>query len=302
MKAFIAFQFKGKNLTVEYIRLKSCSLKQILLNQIITELIQEAVDLNAARVEIPKTEIDQEGENLLSEFKFFESNEKLIKFIFCGAFQAKYIIQDQSIKKFINSTFLDSEIQQEQKYELERVIFPGKIKELDIQNLIIPIKPYWASQLFDKYMSGLSLFGAKEKLQWTKRNVYFRSVRPNVEEVPARILWYVSNDPRKSLGNRPKGVVACSYLENFHIDDPKSIYSQFKKVGIYSWEDILKLCKNDFNTKIKAIEFSDTEVFKKSVPLKRLQQVLGKKHSFQSPLKITRDEFFNIYLDQYSDE
>ena len=293
--AFFAFKIQKATVKVDFIRLKNLSIKYILFNQLITEIIRIAISLDLEEIQINKNEICKDFEELLLDFKFYQGETCFHKIVLSGAFLSKEMFSSGKLRGIINQSQIGNIVENEQKYELERVIYPGKIKDLEIQNLIIPIKPYWASQLFDFYLSRLTLFGANEKLLWNRKNVYFRSIKPNIEKYPARILWYVSSDKNGRYGNRPKGIVGCSYLEGIHIDIPKSLFSQFKRVGIYSWSNILELSKDNLKTNIKAIEFSDTEVFKKSISLSKVQQVLEKKHTFQSPLKISSEQFFSIY-------
>lgn len=293
--AMFAYRIENDKCSVSFIRVKNISFKHILFNQLVTEIIRTSIRLKIEHIEIDAEELEDEMKNLLVDFKFFPENGQYKKIALNGAYHSKELVNTPEIKKIISQEYDYRFIENEQKYELERVIYPGKIIDLEIQNLVIPIKPYWASQLFDSYLSSYSLFGANEKLLWNRKNVYFRSVRPNIENYPARILWYVSSSTGNKYGGRSKGIVACSYLEGIHIDFPKLLFSQFKRVGIYAWSNIKDLCKDDVETLIKVIEFSDTEVFKSSISLNKIQQVLDKKHTFQSPLKISEEQFFSIY-------
>lgn len=182
--------------------------------------------------------------------------------------------------------------------KLERLLFPLKFEDLDIPTYIIPIKPYWSGQLFDYYTSGENLFGATAELSWNRENIYYRSVKPVSEKVPSRILWYASSNVTKKSA-RESSIVGCSYIESVNIGKPKDLFNKFKYFGIYEWADIYALAKNDINHNIKALEFSDTEVFKKCVSLKKINEILlnngRKKNTFPSPLKVNKDIFNEIY-------
>ena len=293
--ALLGYSIIEKVCKVEILRLKNSSIKYVLFSQLITEVIRVAIEAEVNEIQLACAPIDDEMEKLLMAFRFFRRDDHYIKIVMSGFFTSIELLSNKAIQEVIKNDFRSKPIHNEQKYELERVVYPGKIKDLDIQNLIIPIKPYWASQLFEHHLSNYSLFGANEKLQWNRENVYFRSVKPNIERYPARILWYVSSSDSGKYGNRTKSIVACSYLESINIDQPSSLFSQFKKIGIYDWANIHDLAKKNLKTAIKAIIFSDTEVFKNSVPLPKIQQILEKRHTFQSPIVVSTDVFFSIY-------
>jgi len=290
--AMVAYHIKCEVCYIDFLRLGNISFKQILFNQLVTEVIRTTLPLGVREIQIPDNEIIKEFESSLLDFNFFCKKNKYKKIMLNNVYESNNLVNIPEVKKIINSKLEEDSISNEQKYELERCIFPGKIRDLKIRNIIIPIKPYWAGQLFDQHISSNSLFGSDEKLLWSRKNIYFRSLNPNIEKYPARILWYASNHPKLL---RSKGIVACSYLDSVYIDKPKVLYSQFNKIGVYKWNNIIELAKNDPETKIKAIEFSDTEVFENLIPLEQVQKKLEKKHSFASPLEISEEQFFKIY-------
>lgn len=184
------------------------------------------------------------------------------------------------------------------RYDIERNLWPLKFSDLDIPAYIIPIKPHWASQLFDHHNADSLLFGAPPEIAWRRENIYYRSERPVYEDAPARILWYLSKS-KNSYTGRDGGIVACSYLDETHVGEAKSLYRKFKKFGVYSWKDISKLAGNNTNEKIKALKFSDTEVFEKMIPFSRVTDILTRngrpKFTFTSPLKVDTQVFIEIY-------
>lgn len=182
--------------------------------------------------------------------------------------------------------------------KIERKFWPLKFKDLNIPTYIIPIKGFWASQLFDFYQAEQSLFGANENTMWQNENVYYRSVKPVSEVAPARILWYVSSDNNKGI-TRCKGIVACSYIDEVTVASAKNIFHQFKNYGIYEWKDVSELANKTVKSAIKAIKFSGTEVFKEIIELKSINKILvenGRKaNTFASPLEVSREIFNMIY-------
>jgi hypothetical protein len=181
-------------------------------------------------------------------------------------------------------------------YEIERKLFPLKFSDLELPCYIIPIKPYWASQLFDKISANHQIFGAPALKIWNRENVYYRSIKPVSEKVPARILCYSSS--QKGFV-RQNSIIATSYLDSVTIDKVKVQYSKYKKYGIYDWKDIYNLAKNDIENDVKALIFSETEVFKEAIPFKRITEILllngFKKNTFASPLEVNFKVFNDFY-------
>tara|TARA_R110000751_G_scaffold74894_2_gene151212 strand:- start:111 stop:404 length:294 start_codon:yes stop_codon:yes gene_type:complete len=89
-------------------------------------------------------------------------------------------------------------------------------------------------------------------------------------------------------------------LDEAHIGTPKALFQKFKNYGIYEWKDVFGLAKNDIDRDIKALKFSDTEVFKNAVPLEDVDKILlgngRKKNTFASPVLVGTTIFLEIYL------
>ena len=291
---FIVYDSTHESIKLEMVRFSNTVDQYVLFNQIINELIQEAIEKNLPYFDVDKSVLDEKAEKLIRDIYFVDADGIFRKFIHNKISTWPEVKDLSQVKEIADTYGLDIHSDSlKTKYEIERAIYPGKILDLEITNLIIPIKPYWASQLFDSYLAGMQLFGAPEKLIWNRNNIYYRAVSPNIEKVPSRILWYISND--KKYGDRTKGISAMSYLEDIAVDTPKSIFERYKKLGIYEWADILRLSKENMNKNIKAIEFSDTELFKQIIPLSFIQEVLQNRHTFQGPIHITNEQFFAIY-------
>ena len=297
--AILGFHKINDEMEVLVFRLRNFHLKNVLASQLITEMVRISVSKNLKKIRVLKSELEDTIIDIFSSFHFFSEREGFVaKVSLPGEFLSKDLFVKKQVEPFIVKDFdTNYPVSNDNKYHLERAIYPGKIIDLNIQNFIIPIKPYWASHLFDYFLGSASLFGSNERLIWNRRNVYYRSKKPDIEVFPGRILWYVTKDKTSNnvYGGRSRGIIACSYIENIKIDFPKNIYKNHKKIGIYKWENLKKLAKNDPNTLIKAIEFSDTEVFKNIITLSEVRKILGKDHNFQSPLRISSDHFFQIY-------
>jgi predicted nucleic acid-binding protein len=180
--------------------------------------------------------------------------------------------------------------------QVEKSLWPAKIADLHIPAYIISIHPQWAMDLFDPNIANQTLFGADPFLILNVENVYYRSSRTKLS-APARILWYVNQGKGNFQGTM--AIRACSYLDEVIIDKPKALFSRFKRLGVYTWEDVFKVAKEDIEQEIMAFRFSKTEVF--SLPIHRndLQTIWietkGRNFNIQGPLNISNDLFLRIY-------
>ncbi len=180
--------------------------------------------------------------------------------------------------------------------DIEQTLWPAKVADANIPTFIVPIRAWWAHHLFDKNLANQTLFGAKLELAFNRESVYYRSKHfPAGLKAPGRILWYISNDPKY---HGTKHIRACSRIEEITIGQPKTLFKQFRRLGVYTWENVFSIAKNDINQDIMAIHFSDTELFTNPIPLKRVKSILIKSDylpNFQSPLKVSNHIFNEIY-------
>ncbi|HZV61225.1 MAG TPA: GNAT family N-acetyltransferase [Methylophilaceae bacterium] len=179
-------------------------------------------------------------------------------------------------------------------WEIETALGPGLITDSDIPCFIVPIKPFWAQQLFDKHLAEQDLFGAKVNLALNREGVYYRSKQNSFGlKAPARIIWYVSKDMR-FIGSG--SLRAYSRLDEVVVDHPKPLFRQFRRLGIYEWKDVFETAKSA-TKQLMALRFSKTMLFRKPVPWEELISVLsehGIKTQLQSPCPIPEDLFFSL--------
>lgn len=182
--------------------------------------------------------------------------------------------------------------------DIERWLYPTKIIDVDIPTFIIPIKPFWAQQLFDAKLANQTLIGAtKTELALNREAVYYKSKNAPKKLKPGltgRILWYVSDDNDHGY-NGVSAVRACSRLDEVVIGKPKELYRRFRNLGIYEERNVLDEAQNNLDKDIMAIRFSDTELFNKPIPLKKIKEVLDKKVTMQAACYISIENFAKIY-------
>ena len=181
--------------------------------------------------------------------------------------------------------------------ELERLLWPMKLKDATIPTYLVPIRPNWSMHLFDEELASQTLWGAREKIALNVENVYYRSAKPgSFIKAPARILWYVTD----AFGySGVKEIRACSRLDEVHIAPANNLFKRFSRLGIYTWEDVLRTAGGDPNKEIMAMRFSYTELLPQPIPLMRFEAILmdieGKSPMLQGPSKIEPMTFEALY-------
>lgn len=190
----------------------------------------------------------------------------------------------------------ETHVRQQFLARVERVLWPAKIVGTELPCYIVPIRPYWAQHLFDVDLAEQTLFGADLKLLMNSENAFYRAARPPILTAPARVLWYVSRD---SAYPGTKTIRACSYLDEVLIAPPKEAFRRFQRLGVYKWSNVFELANNDLGKKVMAFRFSKTEMLRRPVAWKRIQDELrrhgGRASQFQSPLRVDESCFMELY-------
>lgn len=290
--AFYGYESLKNKINISFIRLLDGDIKQTLFTQIIFDFITKSCNQKQNIVELclkDNNDLSDTQIALLMNMGFTkEINSILWKKVVCNKIIHSSEISDLALSMPISE---DNTL-----VNLELKNFPLKISDLDIPCYIIPIKPYWAGQLFDFNIAGEDLFGADPSRMWNFENVYYRSIKPITEVSPARILWYASTDMKCS---RSKAIIASSYLEEVITGNPKELYKTNKHYGIYSWKNIYELCEKNLERPIRALRFNKTEVFKQHIPLQLIREIFisnnRKENTFASPVKVESEIFNQIY-------
>jgi predicted nucleic acid-binding protein/predicted transcriptional regulator len=295
--AFFSYKYENSTLVVPFIRLSDTDQKQTLFMQLVSNFINKAINKSLSQIKIEEKYLSERQKSILERLGFDNHSSVWVKYLY-----NKIITVDQLSELHIEnsiSEILKGKNTDELKnilLNLEHKYFPLKFSDLDIPCYIIPIKPYWAGQLFDTHISGSTWFGADPDKLWNIENVYYRHTQPITEIAPARILWYASADKKSP---RSQSIIATSYLDEVMTGKPKLLFRKNKHYGIYEWKNIFDLCKNDIEKDIRALRFSKTEVFNNPVQLSEIRQIFitnGKKeNTFTSPVKVSNNIFTQIY-------
>ncbi|MHB9071728.1 MAG: GNAT family N-acetyltransferase [Sedimentisphaerales bacterium] len=278
-----------------------------LAQQLVRDCIRYSIENQKSITRISDCSIHEHIKELLYKFGFFDSLEEYVKINLLYTMnsiqiaenilkqQPKIKIEYKSIKDWgdlfkdpnnpKNPIFVSSQ---------ENYLFPLKIKDGQIPCYLIPIQPKWAEELFEERMALSKLFGRKTELALNDTLVYYRSAKGPKIKFPARILWYVSG----SENGYSKQVRACSLLEEVEVNKPKDLYRKYKRFGIYEWKNVYQTAKENTDNNIMVLKFTNTELLKKPIKLKRLKDIfqeLLQIYQMQQPQPIKSDVFIKIY-------
>ncbi len=178
--------------------------------------------------------------------------------------------------------------------EIENRCSPVHITDSGNSYFIVPIKPGYATSLFDRQEASRDLFGGKSNVLMQWENIYYRkNTHHKMLAPPGRILWYESE--------KRGAITAVSRLDSVEIGNPKYLFRKYKKFGALEWNDLYIMCKNDPETNLMALKFSHTFAFRCPVPLAKLREIEGRYNvPLQSPRSISSDEFREIFEAGYA--
>ncbi|MFM7205034.1 MAG: hypothetical protein ACKO6N_30030, partial [Myxococcota bacterium] len=179
--------------------------------------------------------------------------------------------------------------------ELERHCWPLKIVDAPIPTWVVPIKPYWAGQLFEERIAQGQLFGAKKDLILRNDNVYYRAKGNQKLIAPARLLWYVSSAHHEPYSG---SISACSLMSDVQIDKPSPLFRSLRRGGVFKWQNVLETAGGDLQKEIMAFRFRDTELLT-PISLEFLRKIVsqetGRQPNLVSPFKISAACFEQLY-------
>lgn len=287
---------------VPVIRTAKGKLSKTLFTQLVFEVVEYAVAASKNVVRISDSYIDSGNQYTLESMGFVCRENCWLKVTAQGVIRSSDLFEVPGLERVFEKVTLVEKMQlgnkNEFKVQLERKLWPSKFSDIVLPTYIIPIKPHWASQLFDHYAAENSIFGAEPFLAWSRENIYYRSVNPVSEKTPARILWY-SSSTKDSGAVRVNSIVACSYLDEVYKGGAKELFQKFRNFGIYEWKHVNKLANGEPNKLIKVLKFRDTEVFPNAIPFKEVNQILEsynrKRNTFPSPVEVNNNIFLEIY-------
>lgn len=307
---FVYSKSKSNELEIPLLRFGKNPLSATLARHIIFKSILLSANKGKQFTRITDQNLDEIIINAIQEDNFIRVNNGWLKINLPLAEKKSYlskILYDLGISlpneysfclKIADALNSDLVLNDIQTAHVEKFLFPAKIIDSQINNFIIPIQPRWAQDLFDEHLAQQTLFGLLELenqkigLAFNREAVYYRTVKNSAGlNAPSRILWYVShNNSYYDVGC----IRACSLIDEVIIGKPKELYQRFKRLGVYKLDNIMNISQ-DKNGDIMAIRFSNTELLKYPIRLKKVQEVLGNKTTVPSPIKIQNNHFVKLY-------
>ncbi|MEB3122622.1 MAG: GNAT family N-acetyltransferase [Snowella sp.] len=289
--------------------IQDTNLTGTLLNFVVNKLLEISILQNCSFLKITDPHL-RESDKLILESQYFIKNHQgfeWIKACYRDTLSSQKIItflnqssknnpEYSSLSQLLISWLNSDEALQDPFYvmDIERLLWPLKIENAYIPNFIIPIKPEYAKELFDKDLAKENLFGSRRSdLFLSLDTVYYKSIQGNggLKKAPARIFWYVSQCKDSGYSNI-SSIRACSQVDDVIIDTPEVLYKKFQHLGLYSFEQIKSCSKSK---QVMAIKFSHTEQLSNPIELKKIQQCLEKRVTMQSTTKISQAEFITLY-------
>ena len=287
--ALFAYGSERGILSIPIVRISDTNNRDTIFMGLIDEFISRAIIDKCHKIIISESNVGDKYNSILIKSGFVRQDNLYVKYILDKCIESCEL---ENIAMQNNIPISDDIMGPSQLIDIERKLFPLKIVDIDIPCYIIPIKAVWAAHLFDKLTASESLFGADVKRLWNVENVYYRSTKPITEKSPARILWYVSSDKNST---RSKAIVACSYLDEVVTGLPKELFRQYKHYGIYEWRHLFNLCNKDITNPVRALKFSQTQLFEKPIVYSKVSEIIGTKNTFASPVQISADAYSAIY-------
>ena len=145
----------------------------------------------------------------------------------------------------------------------------------------------------------------RKKSPWIRFGEIFAPFRDFFDEIrtfgdnPVIADCPKSNSQRTGSFQGTMPIRAYSYLDQVIVDKPKVLYSRFKRLGVYKWEDVYRVAGGDVDQEIMAFRFSGTELFNNPIHRDKLQEIWmrekGQKFNILSPVRISNNTFLHLY-------
>ena len=222
----------------------------------------------------------------ISGMGFTKNGEYFLRFCFTRHMERDQVLSSiNTLRPDAISNYRDMDV-----LELERSCSP-LISDSPQNYFLIPIRPGYALNLFDRQQSSYDLFGGEPKLLMRWSNVYYRRVTHQLTlKAPSRILWYVSDSQQQIAGS--------SHLDEVVIDNPKELFRRFSRQGTLEWQDLYDMCEGEVSRDLMALRFSHTFTFNSPVPLSEVRKVFeeeGKGLFLQGPIKLSSSIYRKLF-------
>ncbi len=303
-------QKKKYKIRVPFFRVVKNQIGSIIAKHLAYQLILQNTSAQNTLIQISDPFLSSEEIAALTNLGFSYSNSSWIKISLSGVFSIaelnlilknfseKFIEHSVFFKNIINFLTISHPSENIDEYiKIEKILFPLKIRELQLPCFIVPIKPMWAMNLFDYNLAKQDLFGGDPSLLFNIENVYYRSCKPKVLGAPGRILWYVTKGDGELNGL--KSINACSYINEVTIDKPKALYKKNKNLGVYKWPDVYDVANKDINKDVMSFRFDFTEQFETKIKKTEINNIWQSERQCnfypRTPIEVSPELFYHFY-------
>ncbi|MCF3173945.1 GNAT family N-acetyltransferase [Streptomyces sioyaensis] len=293
--ALYAWAMDGRTLSVPVLRTAAHPLEETLARQLLFSLKRLGRECGAQAVRVTDAFPSPATKTAAGDDGFFEHDGGLASLLVDvgGTAQEVAAVAGETARELgREETALEAGLPAEVAGFVERAWWPAKVMDSLMPSFLVPIEPRWSTELFN---TPATLLPRPDELGISREHVYYRSSGHRGESVPARLLWYVS---RGSSHEEGQMVIGCSQLDEVVIDAPDALHSKFEHLGVYGREQVRAIARRDASGRAMALRFSDTEIFPRMVPLRRLNSLakgLGLQFSLQSLSKISNRLFQAVY-------
>lgn len=164
----------------------------------------------------------------------------------------------------------------------ERTHWPQVLPGSDLPLQIVPIQPKYARELIG-YNDTLLNTREKLALGFAREVAYFCSPRGSWE-VPSRVLWYVTKDPKASATSAVRAIVAHSRVVDATTLPVAEAIERHRNVGILRQREIEGYAKNG---RVSVLRVEDTQLLEEPIGRKTLSTLFSQ-HGVKGHLQTTR--------------
>ena len=262
---------------------------------VISDTITKAVEENRHMVKIDVSALSVGLEPNLLEMGFIKANGCFVRFCFSRSLTRTEVLSE--IRELFPG--IAASYGSLPELDLQRCCSPLDLKETDQNYFLIPIRPGYATSLFDRQQAAIDMFVQNPGVLLRWDNIYYKvKSHYHMLQEPARILWYES-------GSKAGQIAAISCLDAVEMGAAKTLFKKYKKFGILEWKDIFEMCNGDPFEEIMALKFSHTFLFRKPVSLDKMRVVFrehGTNLVLQSPSSIPTEIFYKLFQLGYPDQ
>lgn len=167
--------------------------------------------------------------------------------------------------------------------EYERKNWPQVVLDKDVPVRVVPIQPRYARELLG-FNDTLIQLRERPALGLAREFVYFAAPKMRHWDIPTRVLWYVTKDPKARERSAVRAVVAHSRVLDAEVLDVQDAAEKYRSLGVLHRGEIEG---HAIDGKVLVLRFEDTQMLDLPVGRRSLDALL-RKHGLTTSLITTR--------------